>query len=444
MEITRRKFILGSACALGAAGLFNKVLSISSMTPARGAQEDNYRGTVAILQGFTNANSTQMTIMYDKNSPVSYKILNEINAELSYEVTKKEIKTYSLYAIDKISIGNLFLGTTYRFQVIDERTGKIVDERNFSALDLAKSNTRFVIATCMKDNMATQRELMWDRVAQAKPEFILLPGDTCYADNSNDGTEAGYWNRYAETRSKLSHFRQKDLVPTLAVWDDHDMGKNNGNGDFKSKNMVREIFQVFWDSEERQGLVRGPGQSFVFSGFGQRFFMMDGRYFKAKPKTGGKLWGNEQEDFLFDQLAKNNSPAWLINGTLFFGGYLQCESFEKDHKENFKEILKQLSQVEAPLNFISGDIHFSEIMKIEPQILGYETVEYVSSSIHSSYFPNMHLRGKNPRRVKAVTTHNFMVFESSYAQASGDWNIQMNCVNSDFENVMTHQKTIRR
>jgi alkaline phosphatase D len=444
MEITRRKFILGTACALGTAGLFHKVLSVSSMTPARAQSDGHYRGTVAVLQGFTNANSTQLTIMYDKNSPISYRILNEINTQVNYEITKREAKIYSLYAIDKISVGNLLLGTTYRLQVLDEKTGKVIDERNFAALDLGKSDTRFVIATCMKDNMPTQREVMWDRVAETKPDFILLPGDTSYADQSNDGTEAGYWKRYAETRFKLSHFRQKDLVPTLAVWDDHDMGKNNCDGDFKSKTMVREIFQIFWDSEERQGLVRGPGQSFVFSGFGQRFFMMDGRYFKAKAKTGGKLWGTEQEQFLFDQLAKNNSPAWLINGTLFFGGYLQCESFEKDHSENFKQVLKQLSTVEAPVNFISGDIHFSEIMKIEPEILGYETVEYVSSSIHSSYFPNMHLRGKNPRRVKAVTAHNFMVFESSYRQTSGEWNIQMDCLNSEMGKLMTHQKTIRR
>jgi alkaline phosphatase D len=442
MEITRRKFILGSVCALGTAGLFSKVLSINSLTSANAQEAGNlYRGSVAILQGFTNANSTQITILYDKNSPVSYKVLNAWNADVNYEITKREIKSYSNYAIDKISVGNLLLGTGYRLQVIDNVSGKVIDERNFAALDLGKPNTRFVIATCMKDSMKSQRELMWDRVAEAKPDFVLIPGDTCYADNSNDGTEAGFWRRYSETRSKLSHFRQKNLVPTLAVWDDHDMGKNNCDGTFKSKNIVREMFQLFWDSEERVGLAKGPGQSFVFSGFGQRFAMMDGRYFKAK---NGKLWGTEQEEFLMDQLGKSKNPAWIINGTLFFGGYLACESFEKDHSENFKQFLKNVSQVEAPVNFVSGDIHFSEIMKIEPEILGYETVEYVSSSIHSTYFPNMHLRGKNPRRINAVTTHNFMVFETAYLPKTGEWDIQMNCVNSEFSNVMTHQTTIKR
>lgn len=414
------------------------------MTSANAQEEiDAYRGTVAILQGFTNQNSTQVTVMYDKNSPVGYKILNAWNGELSYEITKKEIKAYSIYAIDKISIGNLLLGATYRLQVVDEKSGKIIDERNFTALDLGKASTRFVVASCMKDNMQTQRELMWDRVSEAKADFILLVGDTCYADNNNDGTEKGYWKRYSETRSKLSHFRQKNLVPTLAVWDDHDYGKNNSNGEFKSKSMVREIFQLFWDSEERQGLTRGPGQSFVFTGFGQRFCMMDSRYFKSKSKTGPQ-WGAEQEEFLFDELKKSSNPAWLMNGTLFFGGYLSGESFEKDHNENFKQVIKQISQIEAPVTFVSGDVHFSEVMKIEASLLGYETQEFVSSSIHSTYMPGMHLRNKNPRRLKAVTTHNFMVFETAYIPQTGEWDIQMNCVNSEFANVMTSQKTIKR
>lgn len=445
MKITRRQFITGTTVTIGAAGLLNELISVSPMTSADASVEDStYRGAVAILQGFTNQNSTQLTILFDKNKPVHYRVINSAGIEISHQLERREIKTYSVSAIDKISIDNLILGVRYVFQVIDEKTGKVIDERNFSGLDLGKKSTRFIVASCMKDSMTGPREVMWDRVAQVKPDFVLISGDTCYADQNNDGDEAGFWRRYCEARSKIGHFRQKNLIPTLACWDDHDFGANNGDHTFTKKNMVREIFQLFWDSEERKGLVRGPGQSLMLAGFGQRFFMLDGRYFKDRSNESNTMLGDQQEEFLFTNLENSKDPAWLLGGLMFFGGYLAgAESFEKNHADNFKQILKQLSQVEAPVSFVSGDVHFSEAMNIEPQLLGYETMEYVSSSIHSSHFPGLHLRSKNKRRIGATSSLNFMIFDCSITGRS-DWNINMNCVDSRLAKQITHQKTIKR
>lgn len=444
MKITRRQFITGTTVALGSAGLLNELVSISPMGVATAATANtSYRGAVAILQGFTNQNSTQLTILFEKNKPVYYRVLNAAGVEISHRLDRREIKSHSNYAIDKVSINGLILGIAYIFQVSDEKTGKIIDERNFSALDLAKTNTRFVVASCMKDSLVGPRELMWDRVAQVKPDFVMISGDTCYADQNNNGDEAGYWRRYCDARTKLSHFRQKILIPTMATWDDHDYGQNNGDHTFNKKNMVRDIFQLFWDSEQRKGFVRGPGQSFLFSGFGQRFFMLDGRYFKDRDSSTNTMLGSEQEEFLLSNLDKGKDPAWLMNGVMFFGGYLSgAEAFEKNHSANFKQLLKEISQVEAPVNFVSGDVHFSEAMKIEPQILGYETMEYVSSSIHSSYFPGFQLRSKNKRRLGATSVHNFMIFDCSVS--GGDWNIQMNCVDSRLAKQISHKTTIKR
>lgn len=445
MDITRRKFITGAAAAIGTAALLKDVISISPMTSADAQSENlSYRGAVAILQGFTNQTSTQLTVLFEKTKPVYYKVLNGAGHEISYQITRREQRSHSIHALEKISIDHLLLGVNYTFQVLDQSSGKVIDERNFAALDMAKKNPRVVVASCMKDIYVGPREYMWERVAQVKPDLILLSGDTCYADQGSDGDEAGYWRRNSETRTRLSHFRLKNLTPTLAIWDDHDYGVNNGDGTYSEKNMVREVFQIFWDSEERLGLARGPGQSLVVSAFGQRYFMLDGRFFKSKEKgSKNTMFGTEQEEFIFSELGKSKDPAWLMNGLLFFGGYVMGESYEKDHNANFKEFLKGLSQEEAPVAFLSGDIHYSEAMKIEAKILGYETVEYVSSSIHSSHFPGLHLRGRNPRRIDATSTQNFAVIDSSVAK-NGDWNIQMDCLNDRLARKISHQTVIKR
>ena len=83
------------------------------------------------------------------------------------------------------------------------------------------------------------------------------------------------WDRYVESRQRLYLYRQPILVPTFAIWDDHDFGKNNGDRHFKHKGSTLSVFQKFWSAKDVPGYKKTFGIGFCFKGFGQRFCFMD-------------------------------------------------------------------------------------------------------------------------------------------------------------------------
>lgn len=407
---------------------------------------DAYRGKLAIMQGLTNQSSAQFIVLTEADRQYGYIVLNSAGSALPVEITLRETRKHSKWGIEKLYVQNLKINESYRLQVIDPGTGKVADERIFTSLNTHASKGSFVLASCMKDSKEELREVMWDSVALSNPDLVFLVGDTCYADNdlpSKD--EAGYWQRYCETRNLLSHFRQRRLIPTLATWDDHDFGGNNYDSSFPMKDTLKEMFHLFWGHEVSEGLSRGPGVSQVFAAFGQRFFLMDCRSFRSPRNkvTMPMQWGRIQEDFLYGELSSSKDPAWILNGSQVFGGYLKKDAFEYWQGENLKEVCRELAKVEAPIGFASGDVHFSEFMNIEPEILGYKTFEITSSSIHSTTFPGQHLREKNKRRIDATSANNFVWIEAENRGAEG-WAVQAKCYGRNLRHHFTHNYTVKR
>lgn len=443
MKFSRRKLLLNTFKSAGALSLLSSSWGLINSAQAEELETET-SAAFAIFQGLTNSTSTQFTVHFSKKNHISYHITNSQGKKIPHSVFRREVRKFSPFAIEKIFVDQLSLSETYTLQVIDD-AGKVLDERIFQSLDLNKVRGRFVVGSCMKDSMAKMGAGVWQAIAQNRPDFIILSGDTCYANKKNDDKdEVGYWRRYSETRQALAIFRHKKLIPIFAIWDDHDFGINNGDGSWKKKNMVKEIFEIFWDPQPTSEYREGPGVSAFFTAFGQRFCLMDGRFFKSSPKSNGSQWGEAQEQLLMEQLQNSQNPAWIVNGILFFGGYFHDESFEKDHNKNFKSLMKKLSQAPAPVCFVSGDIHYSELMEIEPDILGYRTYEFVSSSLHSSTYPFMQYRSKNPRRLDATSAFNFMLFESEFDLQKKEWVIDCKCLDSWNERRFAISTTIKK
>jgi hypothetical protein len=120
----------------------------------------------------------------------------------------------------------------------------------------------------------------------------------------------------------------------------------------------------------------------------------------------------QQEDWLMKSLAEAATPTWLLNGSQFFGKYLEKDSFEGRHPYQFKRVLEKLRSIEAPVVFGSGDVHFSEVMRIEKPALGYETFEITSSSMHSLTAPWVNIRKTNPRRIATTWHYNYVVVQA--------------------------------
>lgn len=371
-----------------------------------------YTGDIPVCQHMTNVDSAQFSVLIKGHAPYYYQVLDWQGHSLSVEMWDHEKYKDSIWGIDKLIVRGLKSGGHYRLRVIDRVTGSLLDERLFKNLPLnQKKQLRFAMVSCSDDRFLFQNKHMWNLLFDEQPEMIFLIGDNCYVDCGSEGSDSYIWKRYAETRMALNHFRQSFLIPTLAIWDDHDYGHDNANKHFKNKVMALRTFKLFYGSQDVEGYKNTLGTGSILTGFGQRFCFLDDRYFRDVPEQGGYMWGREQQELVLEILGQNDKPTWLLNGSQYYGPYPSEESFLKDYYKNLVDLNRQLSKISAPIVFGSGDVHFSEVMQIDSKILGYRTFEFTSSSIHSAN-PPYSLFLKNPRRVATCWQHNFMIITS--------------------------------
>lgn len=388
-----------------------------------------------IMQGPTDDTSTTLVILHEQKAKFTY----TVSDEGGWALATREIERWNLpqspFTITQLHISGLRPGPRYRLRLLAE-DGTLIDERTFSALDTSREKCRFAVASCMSDFFTEKAISMWEAVDREACDFVFMLGDTCYADFGNPyGDEKTFSRRYGETRQRLGWFKLAHLTPTFATWDDHDFGKNNADSSLPQQKFSHELFPRFFGFNANKVWRRAHGVGSVLEVAGQRFFLFDDRSFRdASGSPGGRHWGEAQTEWFFSELNRSAAPAWLMNGSQFFGGYLGKESYEGDHPEDLARTIARLKEAPAPVAFVSGDVHFSELMKIEESALGYPSYEFTSSSIHSAAFPWGPHRAKNPRRLVSEWRHNFMVFNSATGPDSesgeGDagWRVDVRCV----------------
>jgi hypothetical protein len=378
-----------------------------------------------IVQGATDAVSATFVILHPKDIPFHAEALNSRRARQPLAVVNRMVLPGSSLATTEIVVGGLTPGIDFSLRLING-DGKVFDQRVFRSLDLGRHTCRFAVVSCMDDAYKNQAITMWEGLAAENCDFVVFLGDTCYTDKNNPGREeADYARRYAETRSTFAWFKLPRLIPSLAVWDDHDFGGNNLGMEFPRANFTRQLFKNFWGNTPNGNWRRAFGVGSVFEGFGQRFFLMDGRSWRAKARTGGMHWGPKQREWLLSELSNSRKPTWLMNGSQFFGGYLGKDSYEGNHNQDFKYLIGRLRKSAGPLAFVSGDVHFSETMTLEPKLLGYQTHEFTSSAMHSLTVPFQQYRGNNPRRIASEWRHNYLTFDVDVREG---WKIRNRCV----------------
>ena len=414
MSQTRRDF-LKSSSIISAALLTYEPITGSSLLRAADSSNNSF-GLYAIHQGLTFEDMTYISVLRPKTAEITFEVVDSNNENQTLLAIRSIGMKGSDLQLDRFKSTGLRLGS-YKFRVLDAK-GKIVDERHFKTLDTNKKLPKIAVASCMNDSYKSACTEMWAMLAKQAPDLVLLVGDTCYSDNGNKGTQLGYWKRYTETRSKIGLFRHKNLVPVMAVWDDHDFGANGGDSSFSQKQFMLELFSNFWLYPDEDRYQRGVGVSQVLSVFGYRFCMMDGRYYRNATTP----WGESQKEQLYSTLGTDNTPTFLMNGSQFFGGYLKKDAYEYKHPKDLTLVCQQLARINAPVCFVSGDVHFSEIMQIEEKILGYKTFEVTSSAMHSFTFFANHLRKKNPRRIDAKSRHNFTILHLDNSSAKFKFN----------------------
>ncbi len=414
MALNRREFlgaVLGSSM-LHAVAPIPRVNGADSFF---GGSEATKKG-FSILQGMTDESTSQFTLVLPKGA---YSIeatggSNSLNLN-----TRVVDRPFSDFVVHKVSVSGLQLGVAYNLRVLDS-TGAVADERIFRALDLSERKVKLAFVSCQLDLF--HHDDIWAQVEKQKADLVFFTGDNVYCDRTSlihkaPADAKQLWERYVLTRNRVAFYYQKELTPVLAIWDDHDFGTDNGDRTFAYAADSAIVFDTFFAQDARPALSVGPGIARRLSAFGGEMFLLDDRTWRdAKGTANGKMFGAAQDAWLAGGL--NDSPAFIISGSVFFGAYSSGESYEGPFPADFKEFRARIQAAPCVCAFISGDVHYSEVMDIEAAQVGYPTVEIVSSGIHSYTFPGHENRFTNPRRRAgcAFGAHNFVMFNGGFAQ----------------------------
>lgn len=413
--MTRRHFIMAFFAILIPA-LYLPWVNSCAHSPSRPIE-----GQLSILQGVTHFNRAEFSVLVPKSSQFKYRVVSQAAESQPFEVVSSRFSyDESEWAVDKLTAKGLELGQNYWLKVVNA-DDKVVDQRQFSPMSLDGDQAKIAVASCADDSFQKEQKIMWSQIWAAKPQMLFLIGDNVYADkklgHKGPAKPTDIWKRYVETRRTLEAFKKETLIPTLAIWDDHDYGANNGDRDYPYKTESAQIFRVFFAQDEVDNVLeKGPGTSFFFTAFQQGFIFLDNRSFRSpngEKSPDQTHWGALQERWLLSKLNYSNRPVWIINGDQIFGGYHDFESYEGNHPSSFKQMMRALSKKASPVVFLTGDRHLAEIMKIEPKVLGYTTYEFTTSGVHANVYPSSWDKKPNSRQIFGLAQkHNYMLFDT--------------------------------
>lgn len=366
---------------------------------------------LSILQGVTNSKEVEFSIVASKNRSLSFELRDELGEILSPAETKVIVKDFSDYAVHK-AVFERDARKIYNLYIFEGQ--KIVDQRLVGRGQKENSKLRLAVVSCMND-FYSQHFKIWDTLARQNPEYLVMIGDNVYADVSSATTvqvtdPEVIWNRYVDARLSYPFFFQEKLIPTHAIWDDHDYGMNNADSTFKHKEASREVFEAFFAQDlSDDDWTKGYGVGGLLSLGDFNLYFLDARFYRSPEKSGSHL-GLDQTAWFYSKLREEENPSFIIKGDQFFGGYQPFESFEGNHPENFLQFVNELKQISTPYIFVSGDRHMSEIMQFPRSLFGKPSFEITSSPLHGK---TNEQTAVNPWRVVAETSRvNFTIIDS--------------------------------
>lgn len=411
MSIRRRDFLklgLSQSLALG-----------MNQLPKLDSEKSQRRSLPSIVQGPTDENRTQFSVVHEHLADFLFIVEDSLGNLIECDRVTSFRPEGQKKAVTQVFVSSLRPYEDYSLLLKDPVTGVVVDRRFFRTLPDDSAPLKFAICSCMDDDF--HEPLIWRDLLQKSPDVIFFIGDSTYADSELGGLlyadPATLWRRFCEARATLEIYFSQRLIPVFSVWDDHDFGGNDI--DSTSYPFVRESQQNFLtffpqDPTYCSFLERGPGIASAFRFRRHLIFLLDDRSFRQKKKSRDRYahWGKDQEDWLMNLLADHDGSCWIMNGTQIFPALIFKESVSGDHPVQLSGFLSRLKQAGKKVIFASGDVHYSEISRVESARLGYETYEITSSSIHSRGFPGAPTILPNPRRIVATGKRNYILVES--------------------------------
>lgn len=258
--------------------------------------------------------------------------------------------------------------------------------------------TRIAFASCQS---AEKPIPLLDRVVADKPQIAVFMGDNVYGDaNSGDMTLPELRAQYALLAGRPEFVRLRAAAPTLATWDDHDYGWNDGGGEFSGRFLAKRIFENFWGA--RTAGRDGVYDSHAFGPAGRRvqIILLDTRMARSPltrlPQEGD--WGRYAQSVAPNQRmlseaqwawfeAQLKTPAdvrFVVSSIQVLADRQAWEAWRTLPREQTRLYDTVRRSGAKGVVFVSGDRHMAGLYRQEG-VIGYPAYELTASSLNLSH-----------------------------------------------------------
>ena len=277
-----------------------------------------------------------------------------------------------------VKITNLKPSTRYSYTV----DGKFDDAWWFTTRPMKDDACRIAFGSCANELRGSSK--VWNRIDKDETTAMVLLGDTPYIDTTNLTVQRARYRIFAAVPAfakLVSH------TPLYSMWDDHDFGRNDTDGNLSGKENSRQAF-----SEYRPNPSVGENNQGIYTKFSigpVEVFLLDARWFARTEVSDNKiptLLGKQQWAWLEASLKQSTAPFKILACGMIFNGATRIG--KTDHWGDYPtEYFRLLSIIKRNniegVTLVSGDIHWSRVIEHDTESkIGYDLVEFITSPIH--------------------------------------------------------------
>lgn len=229
---------------------------------------------------------------------------------------------------------------------------------------------------------------IWGVMAAAKPDAVVLLGDTPYVDSGDPAQQIERRRTFFE-REDVKALRA--IAPFHCTWDDHDFGVDGSDGRFAGKASSRAAFLRFQTGgpfgEDEQGIYHSFRQGPV------EVFLLDTRWFSRTEDAEGEpgkltLLGRRQWAWLERTLKASTAPFKVLASGMIWNDAVRpgkddhWGAYPHERERLFRFLGRE--RVEGVV-LVGGDIHRSRVVRhATREVVGYEITELITSPMAQS------------------------------------------------------------
>lgn len=281
-------------------------------------------------------------------------------------------------------------------------------------LDPSKPLYRIAFGSCLDED---KPQPIWTAIEAYEPQLFVFMGDNVYAD----AEEVRFFlEAYGKLAASEGYRSLRSKTPVLAIWDDHDYGRNDAGSEYPlkqaSKTIMLDFFGVPADSERRKH--DGAHDAIVVGPPGQQvqIILLDTRWFRTQlyPLSPSRyrdydgddatMLGEAQWAWLEAQLRVPAQLRLLVSSVQVVADAHDRERWGVFPKER-ERLLSLIGETGAAgVIVLSGDRHRGELSRLPESAVGYPLLDVTSSSLNR---PDPG-HEENPLRVsELIVTPNF-------------------------------------